>query len=89
MSSSGRVRSVLPWHVVSRREVTRVRVAVRGGRADVPEGVEVVGADLAIEADAKRVRGSGRLPLCQPAVREVVRSASAAHGRGHRRVGGG
>jgi uncharacterized protein YbjT (DUF2867 family) len=31
-----------------------VRVAVRGGRADLPEGVEVVGADLAIAADAKR-----------------------------------
>ena len=39
-------------HLVARGD--RVRAAVRGGRADLPEGVEVVGADLNIEADAKR-----------------------------------
>jgi nucleoside-diphosphate-sugar epimerase len=33
----------------------RVRAAVRGRRADLPEGVEVVAADLAIAADTKRV----------------------------------
>ena len=32
----------------------RVRAAVRSGRADLPEGVEVVGADLNVEADTRR-----------------------------------
>jgi nucleoside-diphosphate-sugar epimerase len=32
----------------------RVRAANRAGRADLPEGVEVVGADVAVAADAKR-----------------------------------
>jgi nucleoside-diphosphate-sugar epimerase len=32
----------------------RVRVAVRGGRADLPEGVELVGADLNVQADMRR-----------------------------------
>jgi hypothetical protein len=37
-----------------------VRVEVRGRPADLPEGVEVVGADLAIEAEAKReIEGAG------------------------------
>jgi nucleoside-diphosphate-sugar epimerase len=31
----------------------RVRVAVRGGRGDLPEGVELVGADLNVEADMR------------------------------------
>jgi nucleoside-diphosphate-sugar epimerase len=39
-------------HLVARGD--RVRAAVRGRRADLPEGVEAVGADLAIEADVKR-----------------------------------
>ena len=39
-------------HLVARGE--RVRAAVRGRRSDLPEGVEVVGADLAVAADAKR-----------------------------------
>ena len=39
-------------HLAARGD--RVRAAVRGGRADVPEGVEVVGADLNVEADTKR-----------------------------------
>jgi nucleoside-diphosphate-sugar epimerase len=39
-------------HLAARGD--RVRAVVRGGRADLPEGVEVVGADLNIEADAKR-----------------------------------
>jgi nucleoside-diphosphate-sugar epimerase len=32
----------------------RVRAANRAGRADLPKGVEVVGADVAVAADAKR-----------------------------------
>ncbi len=39
-------------YLVARGE--RVRAAVRGKRADLPEGVEVVGADLALTADAKQ-----------------------------------
>jgi nucleoside-diphosphate-sugar epimerase len=39
-------------HLAARGD--RVRAAVRGSRADLPEGVEVVGADLAVVADAKR-----------------------------------
>jgi nucleoside-diphosphate-sugar epimerase len=39
-------------HLVSSGD--RVRAAVRSERADLPEGVEVVGADLAVEADVKR-----------------------------------
>jgi nucleoside-diphosphate-sugar epimerase len=39
-------------HLVERGD--RVRAAVRGRRADLPQGVEVVGADLTIEADARR-----------------------------------
>jgi nucleoside-diphosphate-sugar epimerase len=39
-------------HLASRGD--RVRAAVRSERADIPEGVEVVGVDLAVEADAKR-----------------------------------
>jgi nucleoside-diphosphate-sugar epimerase len=38
-------------HLASRGD--RVRAVVRSERADVPEGVEVVVADLAVEADAK------------------------------------
>jgi nucleoside-diphosphate-sugar epimerase len=39
-------------HLVAGGEL--VRVAVRGRRADLPEGVEVVAADLAVAADAER-----------------------------------
>ena len=39
-------------HLAARGD--RVRAAVRGGRADLPEGVEVVGADLNVEADTRR-----------------------------------
>jgi nucleoside-diphosphate-sugar epimerase len=39
-------------HLVAGGE--RVRAAVRGRRADLPEGVEVVAADLAVAADTKR-----------------------------------
>ena len=39
-------------HLVVRGD--RVRIAVRGKRADVPEGVEVVTADVALAADARR-----------------------------------
>jgi len=39
-------------HLESRGD--RVRAAVRSERADLPQGVEVVGVDLAVEADAKR-----------------------------------
>jgi nucleoside-diphosphate-sugar epimerase len=39
-------------HLASRGD--RVRAAARSARADLPEGVEVVGVDLAVEADAKR-----------------------------------
>lgn len=39
-------------HLVSRGN--RVRSAVRSERAELPEGVEVVSADLAVAADAKR-----------------------------------
>ena len=49
------VRSASPWPVISRRGGDRVRAANRGGRADLPSGVEVVGANVAEVADAKRV----------------------------------
>jgi nucleoside-diphosphate-sugar epimerase len=39
-------------HLASRGD--RVRAAVRGERADLPEGVEVVSADVAVEAEAKQ-----------------------------------
>jgi nucleoside-diphosphate-sugar epimerase len=39
-------------HLVGRGD--RVRATVRGERADLPQGVEVVRADVAVEADAKR-----------------------------------
>jgi nucleoside-diphosphate-sugar epimerase len=39
-------------HLAARGD--RVRAVVRGGRADLPEGAEVVGADLNSEADARR-----------------------------------
>mgnify|MGYP003397221252 CR=1 FL=1 len=39
-------------HLAARGD--RVRAANRAGRADLPEGVEVVGADVAVAADAKR-----------------------------------
>jgi nucleoside-diphosphate-sugar epimerase len=39
-------------HLAARGD--RVRAAVRGGRADLPEGVDVVRADLAVAADARR-----------------------------------
>jgi nucleoside-diphosphate-sugar epimerase len=39
-------------HLASRGD--RVRAAVRSERAHLPEGVEVIGADLAVEAEAKR-----------------------------------
>jgi nucleoside-diphosphate-sugar epimerase len=39
-------------HLVARGD--RVRATVRGERADLPEGVEVLRADVAVEADAKR-----------------------------------
>ena len=39
-------------HLAARRD--RVRAANRGGRADLPNGVEVVGANVAEAADARR-----------------------------------
>jgi nucleoside-diphosphate-sugar epimerase len=39
-------------HLAARGD--RVRAAVRTGRAHLPEGVEIVGADLKIEADTRR-----------------------------------
>ena len=42
-------------HLASRGD--RVRAAVRSERADLPHGVEVVGVDLSVEADAKRACG--------------------------------
>mgnify|MGYP003403009128 FL=1 len=39
-------------HLAARGD--RVRAANRAGRADLPEGVEVVGADVALAVDAKR-----------------------------------
>jgi hypothetical protein len=52
--ASGPLGLAVARHLVARG--FRVRAAVRGRRVDLPEGVEVVGADLAIEADVKRAR---------------------------------
>ena len=92
MSSWGRVRSVLPWHVILRREVTGWGVAVRGGRADHRKALRSSTQTLPSRPTRSgHVRGSGRLPLCQPAVRKgsdlhpplmdaVIEMAAAAGG---------
>lgn len=55
-----------------------------------PEGVEVVDADLAIEADAKRACEGQRSSTTVPTRRaQSGQIASAAHGRRHRNGGSG
>ena len=51
-----------------------MRVVHRRGHADLPHGVEVVSADVAVAAEAARARARGghRLSLRQPSVREVA-----------------
>ena len=52
MLGAGPLGLAVTRHLASRGD--RVRAVVRSERADLPEGVEVIGADLAVEADAKR-----------------------------------
>ena len=85
-SGAGPLGLAVARHLAARGN--RVRVAHRQGRDDLPEGVEVVRADVAVAADANaRAMERRRLSLRQSVLREVAAAASAAHGRDHR--GGG
>ena len=52
MLGAGPLGLAVTRHLASRGD--RLRAVVRSQRADLPEGVEVIDADLAVEADAKR-----------------------------------
>ena len=61
----------------------RVRMVNRGGRADVADGIEVVGGDAADPHSPGRSScgGVGRLLRPQPTLRQVARVVPVAAGR--------